>query len=418
MNPSTRRWLLAGLIAGFVVRCALLAAHPSFDMHDYVRWGTATLDEGLARGYAGIYFPLQYQLLAAAIGLARVAGLAPELAIRFVTLAFDTASAVLLVAILRSLGRSPLPALLYWLHPWFIAVCSLGYVDPQFTFVILFAVWVLLRFPRAGAFATTIAGMGFACALLMKPQAALLVFTLAVYAAFRWTTGDRQAAWLLVPSCGLFLAYEAYFFFSLRASLGFDAAFRLPDFYVRIGSVMPVLTANMLNIWYPVAYVLKGPGAEIWTVSSKLQVLPGLDLRFVALIATVLALVWLARCAAGATQPGALVGLIALEAMLVPMVMTSAHENHLFLATTLLTVVIACTSDRGVQTAGQIVLAVQFLNLEGTYGAGPVASLIRPWFGFGVRACLAIVDVAAMAVVMRALIGDQRWVGRAGNLRI
>ena len=105
---------------------------------------------------------------------------------------------------------------------------------------------------------------------------------------------------------------------------------------------MPALTAQMTNIWYPIAYFLRESGQSPITVSDRIHVLPYLPAKY--------------RRRRG-SRPWAVVGLhvfsdrtrtpehrlshkfvkiFGFAALAVPFLMTSAHENHLFLGSVLL----------------------------------------------------------------------------------
>ena len=69
--PSARRllggtpaWLVWGLVtlAGLAVRVAMLSFEGTADMSSYSAWGRDVAAHGLAAGYHGIYFPLQYEI--------------------------------------------------------------------------------------------------------------------------------------------------------------------------------------------------------------------------------------------------------------------------------------------------------------------------------------------------------------------
>ena len=75
-------------------------------------------------------------------------------------------------------------------------------------------------------------------------------------------------------------------------------------------------------------------------------------------------------------------------ALVLPMLMTSAHENHLFLASVLLVPLLARAPGPHVTLAIHGLWAVQCLNIVGIYGLGesplsrPFAGLIEHWAGW------------------------------------
>ena len=364
------------------------------------------LDAGLARTYLGIYFPLQYQVFEVCVWLARGLGLDPYLVFKAANLPFDAGTCALLIALLARARASVLYALVYWLHPWFIVVFGLGYVDFQITFFVVLTIWLL----RAGDAPKDylVAGVAFAAAALMKPQVILLGVAVAMYAVLRWRSRRRlDALWLLAPAALLGAAYEVYFTLALLPTRGWRALAVLPVSYVRTGSVMPVLTAHMLNAWYPIAVALKGPGAEIWTVSSKLDLLPHLQVRFAALFLVLAVTAWYAWVAAASTRPLSAADrvryLLTFTAFIVPAIMTSAHENHLFLATVLLVPLLATGPGRAGPWAIHALLAIQVVNIEGIYGLDRFAAWLRPWYSFEVRTALSVVSLVCFFFVGRQL---------------
>ena len=405
-RSRTRALLYAGLAAGLLMRCLMLGYRGMFDVGDYMRWGNGSLDAGLAPTYIGIYFPLQYQIFEVCSWLARGLGLDPYVVFKAANLPFDLGTCALLIALLARARVSVLYALVYWLHPWFIVVFGLGYVDFQIAFFVVLSVWLLYRGEARKDY--LLAGLAFAAAALMKPQVILLGVAVALYIAMRWLKTRRlDAIWLLAPAVLLGAAYEVYFTLALRPALGWRAREVLPMSYVRTGSVMPVLTAHMLNLWYPIAFLLKGPGAEIWTVSSKIDLLPHLQIRFAALFLVLAVTAWYAYVAATSTRPlsGAdrIRYLLTFTAFIVPAIMTSAHENHLFLATVLLVPLLAPGSDRAGHWAIHALLAIQVVNIEGIYGVDRFAVWLRPLYSFELRTLLSMVSLVCFFFIGRQL---------------
>ena len=401
-----RAVLYAGLVLGLVLRCLMLGFRGTFDMDDYLRWGSGSLDAGLSHAYIGIYFPVQYQIFEVCVWLSRALAVDPTTMFKLANLLFDAGNCALLMALLGRWRISVLYALVYWLHPWFLLVFALGYVDFQFAFFLLLSVWLLQRGDTAADYLR--AGVPFAAVWLMKPQVILLGAAIVCYAAVWWRrTGRLDAACLLVPAALLGAAYEVYFAVTLWSSLGRRALVVLPTSYIRTGSVMPVMTAHMLNVWYPVAYALKAPGAEIWTVSSKLFLLPHLQVRFAALALVTAVIAWYAFVVVTSTRPlsaaDRLRYLLTFTALIVPAIMTSAHENHLFLATVLLVPMLAPGTARSARWAIHTLLVIQAVNLEGIYGVDRFAVWLRPIYSFEARVALSVLSVVCFFLIARAL---------------
>lgn len=408
-HRRSRAILLAGFAAGLLLRVFMLPYRGTFDMDTNARWGRAVVREGLAHAYAGNYFPLAYQVFGAVDWLASRLGVDAIPVYKAANLAFDVGTFCVLTALLRPFRAGPLFALLYWLHPWFLSVFSLGYVDSHLTFFVLLWLWLVRDATTAGRY--FLAGIPLALALMMKPQAVLPAASVLVYLWFRRRDPTMgQSAYVLAPAVLVFAAYELYFAAALFPERGIDALLLLPASYARIGSIQPVLTAHMPNIWYVMAYVLKPEGQDIWNVSSKMHLLPLVQARFFALILTLAAIIWYAHVLAGRRSPrpdrNPFFYLTAFTGLVVPMLMTSAHENHLFLATVLLIPLLASNPGRIAAAAIHGTLALQWLNLQLIYGLNSVAVGLRVAYTADVRLAVAILSVALSGVIAWRLYED------------
>jgi hypothetical protein len=375
MSKRTRSLVLvAGFMAGVLVRFSLVFDMGVFDMGEYYNWGRRALEIGLAPSYHGIYFPLQYQLFEACAALVARSGLKFFVVFKLANLAFDIGCFSLILSLLRRRQANPLYALLYWLHPWFLTVFSLGYCDFQFAFFVLLSVWLLRRDTIRDYL---LAGLPLGCAFMMKPQAQIIVLATFLYCCFRWFQRKEVRSFAMLAGPVLcFLAYEWFFVYTLRHPRLVHAAI-LPASYLNITNVMPALTAQMPNIWCPVAYLLKNPGQSLVAVSDRVHLLPGVPAKYLAM-ATVLGLIGLyvrriERKAA--LSPGASVMFIfCFASLVVPFLMTSAHENHLFLGTIFLVLTAASEATLRVKAAVQVLFIVQLLNLFSLYGIHPQAA--------------------------------------------
>lgn len=410
-RPADRRWaavLLAfGFLIGSIVRYRMLFYIGTDDMNAYHDWGQRALESSLPGTYHGIYFPLQYQLFELCAWIEAGTGWAFVPIFKLSNLAFDTGSFLLLSVWLKRQRLNPVYALMYWLHPWFLSVFSLGYIDFQFTFFVLLSVFLLGR-ETEGRY--ILAGVPLALAFLMKPQAQILLIAAFFYGVFHYarTRNARPLGMLVFPTL-VFLAYEAYFTISLFPALGSGAASFLPLSYLNVSNVMPALTAQMTNVWYPIAYVMKKPHDPIYAISDQIQVLPYVSAKYLA-AGTVLGLVGLhVSRVERAGEPiitGRFARIFGFASVAVPFIMTSAHENHLFLGSVFLVLFAAERRPLSFKAAAQILLIVQFLNIYGLYGEypRPIAPILRAIYAIEKTPLVySLISVACVAVILGSL---------------
>jgi Dolichyl-phosphate-mannose-protein mannosyltransferase len=418
--------LVAGFLTGLFVRFSLASDMGVFDMEEYYKWGQRALEIGLPWSYHGIYFPLQYQLFEVCATVVSRSGLKFFTVFKLANLAFDIGCFSLLLALLKRQQASPLYALLYWLHPWFLTVFSLGYVDVQFAFCVLLAIWLLHRDTIRDYL---LAGLPLGCAFMMKPQAQILVLAAFVYACFRWLRRkDARPFAMLAGPVLFFLAYEWFFIHTLRRPRFVHAAI-LPASYLNVTNLMPALTAQMTNIWSFVAYLLKNPGQHLIAVSDRIHLLPWIPAKYLA-AGVVLGLIGLhvhrVERRPALSPSDRLMLIFAFASLAVPFLMTSAHENHLFLGTIFLVLIAASEASIPVKAAVQVLLIVQLLNLFSLYGTHPqsAAAFLRRtlsdelvlFYSFVCLVCFALIAKWLWNGGQRSDDGGQRE--EAGNITL
>jgi hypothetical protein len=192
----------------------------------------------------------------------------------------------------------------------------------------------------------------------------LIAFVVACHLLVR-RAGDQAAARasaLLVGPAAVFAAYSTYFAAHGRSLLFLVRSYR------DVARALPALTAQMPNIWYPVADFYADKGEPITSVvepdafHALAAVLTAGLLLFVATL--------LARESDRRPLPETMLLLFTAGAAILPMVMTRAHENHFFLAAVLGVLVVARLGDRTLTILANGLLAVQALHLLGLYGLG------------------------------------------------
>jgi hypothetical protein len=407
MTPgATRLLLLLGFAAGLFVRYFLLFDTGVMDMEEYNIWGKRVLEMGLPWGYRGVYFPLQYQVFEGCAWLVARSGLQYFTVFKFANLLFDIGLFTLLILLLKRRKANPLYALLYWLHPWFLTVFSLGYVDFQIAFFILLAIWLLNRDTVRDYL---LAGLPLGCAFMMKPQAQILVVATFLYGCFCWLRRkDARPFAMLAGPVAFFLAYEWFFVHTLRRPRFVHAAI-LPASYLNVTNVMPALTAQMTNFWTPVAYFFRNPGQAIVRVSDQIHVLPYLPAKYLA-AAIVLALIGLyvrrVEKTLHLSPSEGFASIFGFASLVVPFLMTSVHENHLFLGTIFLVLILAANSaSLSVTVAVHLLLVVQLLNLFSLYGKHPhrLALVLRPTLSDELSIAYSIVCLLCFGILARRL---------------
>jgi hypothetical protein len=369
--------------AGLAVRVIGLFHFGMVDVHSYVAWAK-TLDlKGLAEAYSGTYFPLQWQIFQLCVALSEGGGLKIWQGIKLVSVGFELATFALLAHMLRRWRANPAWALLYWCHPWFLATSFLGYIDSQITFFSLLALLgaEAARGPRGFA----IAGIPLGIAFVVKPQAVMLVAASAAYVGARGLLRRDWRAWpLLLGPCAAFAGYSLFFFAHGKPLL------HLADSYLEAARHMPAISAQMLNVWYPLAYAL-AEGGSVVLVADANPVFDGLTARHVALALTLSCLVALvaslARRGEGAELEKDWLLLFTGASTIIPMLMTRVHEQHLYLATAFFALLLPMPMARLQRLSVHVLLAIQFLNVVGLYGLGrnrltpPLKPFHELWIG-------------------------------------
>jgi hypothetical protein len=352
------------ILSGLVIKCMSLSYNGMFDMVTYHEWGLKALNEGLSKAYQGSYFPFQYQIFEAGAFLSVKLNTDYFIVYKLFNLLFDCGNIVVLYLIFKRINISKYYLLLYWLHPWFLLVFSQGYCDFQFTFFILCS--ILFAF-KATSRNYLIAGIFLGFAFLMKPQVEVIILSLFIYSLYVYYKEKEVKLFsLFIFPAILFVDYSLYLFIVSGHPFG------LLRNYIDTGGAMP-LTANFLNGWFPVAYYLKEPGAAIYSVNDDITIL-NIKLRTIALLALLILIfcftIKIFKNNTHQEMSHSYFLLIIFATLVFPFVMTSAHENHLFLSTILLIPVLGKTKSLLVKISIHLLLILQCINLYGYYGYG------------------------------------------------
>ena len=394
--------LLTGFILGVMIRVFMLFYKGTYDMDSYVTWGNDTLSQGLHNAYRGIYFPLQYQLFSIASIFVPILKVDYWIVFKALNLLFDIGIFVLLFNILSKLKINPVCSLLYWLHPWFLMVYSLGYIDFHLGFFVLLSIYILLNLKNNDLVGYIIAGIPIGCAFLLKPQTQCLIVAIGFISLIYYLkTKNYNIFGLLVFSAVMFLAYSFYFFFSLKP------LYFLAKSYLAVSSVMPCLNADMPNIWYPVAYFMRpDPALEIYSVSDKLHILPFISFKALAALLTTGSICYYSYLISKQMKEQfsntVFILIFSFSFFALPFLMTSAHENHLFVASIFLLILSFKAKDLFFKISVHITLLLQCLNISLLYSEDRFFNWLRKLlFGYKieVRFIFALVSLAFLTYI-------------------
>lgn len=351
------------LFIGLMIRILSLSHAGTGDMNQYKQWGDAVLQNGLSNSFEGIYFPIQYQLFEFCSWIVKSFDLNYLLVFKSLNLLFECGNLVLLSLIFKKMAISKNYLLIYWLHPWFLNVFSLGYVDCQFTFFILLVIY--FSFQNSSKH-LLLASFFLGIAFLLKPQVQIIILTLSCFSFIQLHQKKNISSMLyFIFPLILFVSYSLYFYFKQH-----DLTF-LFHAYTNVSNVMPCLNAQFLNLWFVMAYFLKESSEPIYSVSDQI-ILLGIQVKYIAaflLIMLSILFCFLLNKNRNNTY-NTLLAICAVTSLLLPFIMTSAHENHLYLASVVLIPFYAKNKQLAFRIAFQVLLALQFVNLFGYYGTG------------------------------------------------
>jgi hypothetical protein len=404
-------WALA-IVLGLVLRIVFLPYKGTLDMDSYLAWGRDVATFGLAKAYHGIYFPLQYQLFRLAVGAASVLGISEISALKIGNLAFDVGTFALLVLLLRRLRLPPAYALIFWLHPYFLAIFWLGYIDMHSGFMVVASLLAISYASRPLHYLG--AGVPLGLMFMMKPQGITFVAALTLVAALGLlggrTFGLSRSGVTLALHAPLLLAAPVVLFCGYSLWVGGDghSLTYLAHTYSpgEIARQSESLNANMTNIWYPVADALRDPGAQIYSV-TKPEVLNTVGSALALALIVSGSLLLMRR--EDLSEAALATSVFGLAAIVGPMTLTHVHENHLYFGALLAIVLMPLVRNRWFTIATNVLLVLQFVNLAGRYGLGVndlshnhFVSSIAHDYGDSARLITAWLAIACFLVLMTA----------------
>jgi hypothetical protein len=371
-----KKYLLClGFIIGLAIKIFMLP-HKGPDMDACISWGDKAMNEGMYNSFHGIYFPLQYHIFELVSTASSQFNLNAIIVFKIVNLVFDSGNFFLIFLLLWKFNANILYSLLYWLHPWFLTLFFAGYIDYQFSFFILLTLLLLRNANKMKDY--FLAGLPFAAAFLMKPQAQILILSLAVLNGIIFFRNRNMRSFsIFISPTLLFLLYMLYFTFNIG---GLKGALILPYHYINVTNVQPALTAQMLNIWYPIAYFMRDHGPDIFTVRDDMRIGGLITFRSVAAVVTLFIIIaYIVRRVQVRMDESfqmMVLHIFAFASIVVPFFMTSAHENHFFLGSVLLILLLHEPSSLLFKIAIQGTLFLQFIHLYSLYGAPEKMAII------------------------------------------
>jgi hypothetical protein len=224
------------------------------------------------------------------------------------------------------------------------------------------------------------------------------------------STAVRSLLLLVAPAL-TFAAYSAYFY---RA--GYPITY-LAHTYRGAAKLGGALTADMLNIWCPVAEAFRAQGQQIYEVTRPTVVNSVAEVLTAILL--FVAAAYLVRERRRLPFDQFIAVALATGTLILPMTMTRAHENHFFLAALLGTALVGVIRTRVYAVALTTCLTVQFVYLFSRYGLGvnhlsrtAVIRAIHHVNTYGISTGLAVVNVCAAAVLVVELLR------RSGRLQL
>jgi hypothetical protein len=404
LDGGWKQLLVVGaFLVGLDIRLGFLSTLGTNDVLSYVQMGAETNAHGLARAYTGGYFPLSYETFQVPVALSSPLGVSSHTLLKALMLLFDLGCFTLLMALLPRWGIRKEFALAYWLQPYFLALGWLAYVDFEMGFFALLTVLILQMRPTP--LGGLLAGIPLGFDLLLKPQAVTLVVAVGLLATAAFLGRGallrtaRWAALMLVAPVLMFAGYSLYFY---RA--GYSAT-HLADTYRGTQDLAAALTADMLNIWYPVAEAFRDPGQQIYSVTQ-----PGAANVASKLITAGLFLftaAWFTRYGRRHSPAVLLACAFAATTAILPMTLIGAHENHFFLGGLFATALLGVVRTRRFAVALTVSLLTQFTYIFARYGfdgnqltnTGPVRTF-QQLSRYDVSTGLALANIAAVAVLL------------------
>lgn len=409
------RVFAAALVLGAALRAAAIGLPGTHDTAVWKIWSYVAAHEGVARMYGVGGAPLEHRLvsfhgaettvdypplalyelgLAGRAYRAAMGGRFPDAPPLFVAVKLPAVLAdaglllLLFLVVRRALDErsARLAAIAYWLNPAILLDApALGYLDPLFVlpFVAALACAVAEMPALAGALA--------ACALLTKPQAAVLMPAIALVLLNRpgW---PRRALVATASGAAAALVIIA----PILAAGGFP---NMLNALSRLGH-HDMLSGNACNLWWIVGYLVRakysiadmGAWAAFTTPTKILQISRFVEVGYpnprpIGIVLAGGVMLWGLWQARNVRDLWLASGLAAFLVHAYAVLSAQVHENHLFAAVPLL--VLAAAGRRRFVPMAIAVSAIFALNLNLFYG-------ISEDLGYAIPRTLTVIDLTVL----------------------
>jgi hypothetical protein len=399
--------LWISFIAGLVLRGLMLSYMGGSDMDKYYTWGNGVLKDGLADSFHGVYFPIQYHIFSFCSYLTQTTSIPFYVVFKFADLLFEITNFFLILLLLKRFKANVLYSLIYWLHPWFLSLFSLGYIDSEYIFFVLLT--ILLLGGEDSLRSNVLAGATLGIAFLMKPQAQVLIVAAFLYAILRLIRfRSINAMALLVFPTLLFMVYSLFFYIFGTQKPITHLAFH----YLNITNDYPRLSAYQINIWYIVACLIKPTGVHILKMRDDIILFAPFTIKHLAGFLTISILfffIWTRTKLKNTTAQENILFIFAFSSTLLPFAMTSAHENHFFLGSLLGVILLARSNKRIFAVAFHILLLLHFLNLYGIYGNHPVfiADILKETYSIKLAFVYSVIATVCFLCILTSLFREK-----------
>jgi hypothetical protein len=179
----------------------------------------------------------------------------------------------------------------------------------------------------------------------------------------------------------------------------------LPYSYLSVSNVAPWLNADMLNIWYPVAYLLKDTNSSINSVPDSVLLFSIIPAKIFSLLLyfTLLIIYSLKLFSKEMIDKKNIYTILLLSCILFPFIVTGAHENHFFFASILLIISLGFVKVKIFHHAVHLTLIIQFFNLFALYGYKDTTLNYLTFYKDNLQFPASIIQIYLLAIIVYSI---------------